>query len=149
MRVRTRDVALDDDVDLERLARDTHGFVGADVAQLCLEAAYETVREHFPAGSDARTQLLCGYADEGASRKVKMEHFTKALDRVNPSALRETAASIPKASWADVGGLEDVKRELTRRCSTPSSTRRSSRPSGCPRRRAFCSTGRPGAARPC
>merc|ERR1719373_1530996 len=41
-----------------------------------------------------------------------MEHFTKALDRVNPSALRETAASIPKASWADVGGLEDVKREL-------------------------------------
>ena len=112
LRVRTRDVALDDDVDLERLARDTHGFVGADVAQLCLEAAYETVREHFPAGSDARTQLLCGYADEGASRKVKMEHFTKALDRVNPSALRETAASIPKASWADVGGLEDVKREL-------------------------------------
>ena len=34
LRVRTRDVALDDDVDLERLARDTHGFVGADVCLL-------------------------------------------------------------------------------------------------------------------
>ena len=39
-------------------------------------------------------------------------HFLAALDRVNPSALRETAASLPKASWADVGGLTDVKREL-------------------------------------
>jgi len=112
LRVRTRDVALADDVDLEALARDTHGFVGADVAQLCLEAAYECVREAFPASSAERRELLCGYADAGAPRTVTMTHFRAALDRVNPSALRETAAAIPKASWADVGGLEDVKREL-------------------------------------
>ncbi|KAK7248882.1 transitional endoplasmic reticulum ATPase [Aureococcus anophagefferens] len=48
-----------------------------------------------------------------------MEHFQKAKDRVNPSALRETAASVPKASWAGVGGLEDVKRELKERLEYP------------------------------
>ncbi|KAH8076390.1 ATP binding protein [Aureococcus anophagefferens] len=111
LRVRTRDVNLADDVDLELLARDTHGFVGADIAQLCLEAAFEAIRGAYPAGSPERSALLAGYGED-AKLSISMEHFQKAKDRVNPSALRETAASVPKASWADVGGLEDVKREL-------------------------------------
>ena len=111
LRVRTRDVNLADDVDLELLARDTHGFVGADIAQLCLEAAFEAIRGAYPAGSPERGALLAGYGED-AKLAISMDHFQKAKDRVNPSALRETAASVPKASWADVGGLEDVKREL-------------------------------------
>ncbi|KAH8062639.1 ATP binding protein [Aureococcus anophagefferens] len=111
LRVRTRDVNLADDVDLELLARDTHGFVGADIAQLCLEAAFEAIRGAYPAGSPERSALLAGYGED-AKLSISMKHFQKAKDRVNPSALRETAASVPKASWADVGGLEDVKREL-------------------------------------
>lgn len=31
---------------------------------------------------------------------------------LNPSALRETVVEIPNVSWDDVGGLEEVKREL-------------------------------------
>ena len=32
-------------VDLERAARDTHGYVGADLAALCTEAALQCIRE--------------------------------------------------------------------------------------------------------
>lgn len=36
---------LDDDVDPEAIARETHGFVGADIAALCTEAAMQCIRE--------------------------------------------------------------------------------------------------------
>merc|ERR1719174_1788137 len=36
-RIHTRNMKLDDDVDPEAVARDTHGFVGADMAALCTE----------------------------------------------------------------------------------------------------------------
>ena len=32
-------------VDLERIAKDTHGYVGADLAALCTEAALQCIRE--------------------------------------------------------------------------------------------------------
>jgi len=43
---------------------------------------------------------------------VTMEHFRTALGTSNPSALRETVVEIPNVTWEDIGGLEDVKREL-------------------------------------
>merc|ERR1712063_162571 len=46
------------------------------------------------------------------SMAVSNEHFDEAKKRVNPSSLRETVVSIPDVTWEDVGGLEDVKREL-------------------------------------
>ena len=36
---------LSDEVDLERVAQDTHGHVGADLAALCTEAALQCIRE--------------------------------------------------------------------------------------------------------
>ena len=38
--------------------------------------------------------------------------FKWALSQSNPSALRETVVEVPNISWEDIGGLEDVKREL-------------------------------------
>ena len=35
-----------------------------------------------------------------------------ALSQSNPSALRETVVEVPNISWEDIGGLDDVKREL-------------------------------------
>jgi len=43
---------------------------------------------------------------------VTQEHFKMALSKSNPSALREFAVEVPNVTWADVGGLEDVKKEL-------------------------------------
>ena len=38
-------IPSDEDVDLEVVAKDTHGHVGADLASLCSEAALQQIRE--------------------------------------------------------------------------------------------------------
>jgi len=44
LQIKTRDMRLGSDVDLELMARGTHGYVGADLQQLCMEAALECIR---------------------------------------------------------------------------------------------------------
>lgn len=39
LQIHTREMKLDDTVNLDILARETHGFVGADLAELCTESA--------------------------------------------------------------------------------------------------------------
>ncbi|MCO5601285.1 hypothetical protein L7F22_055404 [Adiantum nelumboides] len=46
------------------------------------------------------------------SMAVTNEHFQTALGTSNPSALRETVVEVPNVSWEDIGGLDNVKREL-------------------------------------
>eukprot|EP00070_Physeter_catodon_P035600 XP_028342494.1 cell division cycle protein 48 homolog [Physeter catodon] len=46
------------------------------------------------------------------SMAVTQEHFTSALQCCNPSSLRETVVEVPNVKWDDIGGLEDVKRNL-------------------------------------
>jgi transitional endoplasmic reticulum ATPase len=45
LRIHTKNMKLDEDVDLSLIAKDTHGFVGSDVAALCTEAALQCIRE--------------------------------------------------------------------------------------------------------
>lgn len=45
LRIHTKNMKLDDDVDLEQIASETHGYVGSDVASLCSEAAMQQIRE--------------------------------------------------------------------------------------------------------
>jgi len=109
LRIHTKNMKLDDDVDLEQLASETHGFVGADMASLCSEAAMQQIREKME---------LIDLEDETIdsevlnSLAVTMENFRHSLGITNPSALRETVVEIPTVTWQDIGGLENVKREL-------------------------------------
>merc|ERR1719329_881416 len=41
-----------------------------------------------------------------------MDHFNSAMGQCNPSSLRETVVEVPNIKWDDIGGLEDVKRNL-------------------------------------
>jgi transitional endoplasmic reticulum ATPase len=109
LQIKTRDMRMGDDIDLDVLARGTHGFVGADLQQLCMEAALECIRE--------KMGLIDFNADK-VSKKildsiiVEAEHFEHAMGVVHPSSLRESQVEVPDVHWEDVGGLEDVKREL-------------------------------------
>ena len=96
LEVLTRGMPLADDVDLERLAARTHGFVGADVKTLTQEAAMATLRDRAN-----REQLRVTRAD-----------FEVALASVDPSAMREYVAEAPAVTFDDVGGLADAKQAL-------------------------------------
>jgi len=100
---------LDDDVDLEKIASETHGYVGADMAALCSEAAIQQIREKMDLIDLEDDTIDAEVLD---SLSVTMENFRFALGISNPSALRETVVEVPSVSWDDIGGLESVKLEL-------------------------------------
>jgi len=108
-RIHTRNMKLDDDVDPEAIARDTHGFVGADMAALCTEAAMQCIREKMDLIDIDEDTIDAEVLD---SMAVTQDHFKYALGVSNPSSLRETVVEVPNVSWDDIGGLTDVKREL-------------------------------------
>ncbi|MGO9006212.1 MAG: CDC48 family AAA ATPase [Beijerinckiaceae bacterium] len=110
LEIHSRGMPLAETVDLERLAGMTHGFVGADLAALCREAAMGTLRRSLPAldiGGPAIPD------DEIAALKVEWDDYLSALSDVAPSALREVATEISTLHWSDVGGLDAVKQLLT------------------------------------
>jgi transitional endoplasmic reticulum ATPase len=45
LNIHTKNMKLADDVDLEAIAKDSHGYVGADLASLTVEAAMQCIRE--------------------------------------------------------------------------------------------------------
>jgi len=111
LQIHTRGVPLADDVDLERLADVTHGFVGADLAALVKEAAMRALRRVL---SQERVDLEAPEIPAEVLEKleVRMEDFLEALKDITPSALREVVVQVPNVRWEDIGGLEEVKREL-------------------------------------
>mmetsp|Transcript_27204 Transcript_27204/g.59421 ORF Transcript_27204/g.59421 Transcript_27204/m.59421 type:complete len:817 (+) Transcript_27204:164-2614(+) len=109
MRIHTKNMKLAEDVNLEAVARDTHGYVGADLAALCTEAALQCIREKMDVIDLEDEQID---AEVLNSMAVTQDHFKTALGMSNPSALRETVVEVPNVTWEDIGGLEGVKREL-------------------------------------
>ncbi|CAI9102346.1 OLC1v1000602C1 [Oldenlandia corymbosa var. corymbosa] len=109
LRIHTKNMKIDEGVDLERVSKDTHGYVGADLAALCTEAALQCIREKMDVidldDDSIDAEILNSMA-------VTNDHFQTALSTSNPSALRETVVEVPNVSWEDIGGLESVKREL-------------------------------------
>lgn len=109
LRIKTRNMRLAADCDLEKLAKDTHGYVGADISQLCMEAAFQAIREKMHL-IDVDADTID--AEVLNSIEITNEHLRYAMGVTNPSALRENVVEVPNVSWDDVGGLEDVKKEL-------------------------------------
>lgn len=109
LRIHTKNMRLHKDVDLEKIANDTHGFVGSDIASLCSEAGLQQIREklqYIDLDSDKVD------AEVLKSLEVTKENFEYSIQNTDPSSLRETVVQVPNVSWDSIGGLEDVKREL-------------------------------------
>jgi transitional endoplasmic reticulum ATPase len=109
LEVKTKTMKLNPSCDLKTIARSTHGYVGADLSQLCFEAALQSIREKIPnAEIDNKTIPV----DLLSAIEVTDSHLRHALALTNPSTLRESIVEVPTVSWDDVGGLETVKQEL-------------------------------------
>jgi transitional endoplasmic reticulum ATPase len=109
LKIHTRNMKQGENVNIEKIAKDCHGFVGADIAQLCTEAAMNCIREKIVDIDWDNDQID---AEVLQSLVVSNDHFREALGKTDPSALRETHIENPNISWEDIGGLEDVKEEL-------------------------------------
>ncbi len=94
---------------LRYIADQTHGFVGADIEALCKEAAMKALRRILPEIDLNEDEIPPEVLE---SLKVKMDDFKESLKEIEPSAMREVLVEVPKVTWKDVGGLEDVKREI-------------------------------------
>ena len=107
--IHTRGMPIDEKVDLKKISKTTHGFVGADLEVLSKEAAMRSLRRILPEidldEEKISTEIL-------QKIQVTSEDFWDALKEVRPSALREVQVQIPNVSWDDVGGLAELKEEL-------------------------------------
>ncbi|CAF4806981.1 unnamed protein product [Rotaria sp. Silwood1] len=109
LRIHTKNMKLGDDVDLVQLGNETHGYVGADLASLCSEAALQQIREKMDFIDLEEDTIDAEVLD---SLVVTQENFHFACNQSKSSALRETALEVPTVTWEDIGGLENIKREL-------------------------------------
>jgi transitional endoplasmic reticulum ATPase len=111
LQIHSRRMPLAKDVDLDKIADVTYGYVGADIASLAKEAGMHALRRVIP-------EISALKEDEPIPKeileklKVTKEDFDYALRMVPPSAMREVLVEISKVKWEDVGGLEDVKEAL-------------------------------------
>ena len=107
--IHTRGMPLASDVNLDELARRTYGFVGADLAALCREAALEAVRRIMPRINLAEQVIPTEILD---ALTVELRDFDNARKRVQPSAMREVMVEAPQIRWDDIGGLDDARDRL-------------------------------------
>ncbi len=110
LEIHTRHIPGRDSLDLDYLADHTHGFVGADLASLCQEAAMHSLRRFIIDNNVDLNHTIP--LDILQDIRVTMDDFLISLREVEPSALREVLIDIPDVKWSEVGGLEEVKNRL-------------------------------------
>nr|WP_226008103.1 AAA family ATPase [Natrinema salinisoli] len=107
--VYTEGVPLANDVDLDRIAERTHGFVGADLERLIRESAIQALRRNGldPEGTDGTVDAAVLETLDVTSSDVDV-----GIRTIDPSALREVFVEVPDATWDDVGGLAETTQRL-------------------------------------
>src|SRR5690349_10711964 len=109
LQIHTRGMPLTEDVNLESIAKVTHGFVGADLEALSKEAAMRSLRRVLPEINMEQSKIPIEVLNK---IKITNEDFQNALKDVQPSAMREVQIQRPNVKWDDIGGLIEVKEEL-------------------------------------
>ena len=110
LKIHTRNMPILKEVNLEDIARITHGFVGADLQALAKEAAMSVLRRHLPTLNLKEKEKIP--TDFLSKLKITEKDFKVALKLVRPSAMREVLVEKPNTTWSDIGGLEELKQEL-------------------------------------
>jgi len=109
LKIHTRNMPIKE-INLEKYAELTHGFVGADLSALCKEAAMSRLRKLIP---DLKLKENEPIPQEVLEKLyISDKDFRNALTMVQPSAMREVYVESPNVKWSDIGGMKDVKQEL-------------------------------------
>ena len=109
LQIHTHNMPLDTDVNQDRVAAVTHGFVGADLEYLCKEAAMKCLRRLLPELNLEEEKIPPETLEKLV---ITMNDFDNAIKEIMPSAMREVYLESPDIPWTEIGGLEEVKREL-------------------------------------
>ncbi|CAB0045281.1 unnamed protein product [Trichogramma brassicae] len=94
--------------DIEQIASETHGFVGADLNSLCSEACYRVL------GTE-----VCFTSDNSNDILVSRDDFIDALKVVSPMEMKDFSIESPDVSWSDIGGQSDLKLKLSQSVDWP------------------------------
>jgi transitional endoplasmic reticulum ATPase len=76
------------------------GYVGADIAALCREAAMHAMH------------VINETKSQNVTIKITIDDFVHAMGVVVASTQRGSIVDFKKTSWEDIGGLEDIKQVL-------------------------------------
>ncbi len=109
LQIHTRGMPMEKDVNLEKLADISHGFVGADLQALTKEAAMRALRRVLPEINLSGESIPL---DTLRKIVVRMQDFMDVIKEMEPSAMREVFVEIPDIKWEDIGGLSTIKQEL-------------------------------------
>ncbi len=90
LKVHTREKPLSDDVNLEKLSKNTEGLSGADIASICNEALLLAIREFVASGGDMDEERI-------KQTTVKQKHFTEALNKIKEKKDEKGKTKGPKA----------------------------------------------------
>ncbi|TKR28184.1 CDC48 family AAA ATPase [Natronomonas salsuginis] len=106
--VHTRNKPLADDVDIDELAAETDGYVGADIEAVCREASMAATREFIHSVSREEAAQSVGNV------RITREHFEEALDEVGPSVDDETRERYEQIEEEFTPGDEPTEPEISR-----------------------------------
>ena len=109
LQIHTRGMPLAKDVELGIIADKTHGYVGADLAALCREAAMAALRRVLP---DVNVEDETIPSEVLNRISVEQGDFMNAMKGLQPSAMREVLIEKPNVKWEDIGALADAKQQL-------------------------------------
>jgi len=98
------------DEEITKISSITHGYVGADLASLCREAGLKTIKRTINNANDLNNKDILENME--VDLKISIDDMRNAFNEVRPSAMREIMLEVPKVSWDDIGGQDDIKQKL-------------------------------------
>jgi len=107
--IHTANLPLAHNVNLQMLAQKAHGFSGADIAGVCVSASGQLLKRAVKAIKERTTQEKVI-----ENLVITQEEFCQIIDNTIPSLLRENYIEVSEINWEDIGGLDEIKRELQR-----------------------------------
>jgi transitional endoplasmic reticulum ATPase len=109
LQIHTRGMPLSEEMNLQALASELHGYTGADIKALCREAAMKALRRYLPEidleGDKISPEIL-------ESMVISTRDFREGMKEIVPTAMREFYVEVARVKWNDVGGLYEAKRTL-------------------------------------